>query len=150
MKKLFSLLVIIVLSISFSYAGNHVKQTQSIMIDVTLNQSINHTKTFATKNTLSLSEDDDWTAISSAQFTSTITKTNPSNLSPISNQWLALMKIIKANNNHVTLQFLLLNQESSHYSVAQPRLTVSYNQKGSIQIHDKHNNIELTVIAKKS
>lgn len=35
-------------------------------------------------------------------------------------------------------------------SVIQPRLTVSYHQKGSIQIHDKHHNIELTVIAKKS
>lgn len=147
MKKLLIVFIITTLSISFAYAT--LKQAQSIMVDVTLNQSMNHEKTFTTKNKISLLQDDDWTAVSSSQSISTITRANQSDLPSIPNQSLALMKIIKADNKHVTLQFLILNQESSRYSVTQPLLTVNYDQKGDIQIHDKRNDIELTVIAKK-
>lgn len=149
MNKIIVILMIMMLSISFSHAATRLKKAQSIMVDVTLNQSMNNANTFITNNKISLTQDDDWTAMGSSQSTSTITNPNQSHQSPISNQFLALMKIIQADNKHVTLQFLILNQESSHYSVAQPRLIVSYNQKGGIHIHDKNNNIDITVIAKK-
>lgn len=148
-KKIFVMLILILLSISVAYAATHLQKTQSIEVDVTLNQSMNNANTFITKNKISLTQDDDWTAISSAQSTSAITNLKQPQQPPIPNQSLSLMKIIQADNKHLTLQFLILNQESSHYSVVQPRLIVNYNQKGGIHINDKNNNIELTVIAKK-
>src|SRR5579872_2148953 len=100
MKNFLAMILIILFSIPFSYAAPHLKKTQSITIDVTLNQSINNANIVSTKNNISLTENDGWTAISGSKSTTTIKN---------SNQSVALMKVLQANNKHVTLQFLILN-----------------------------------------
>jgi len=150
MKKFFAMVMIISLCIPVSYASIHLKKSQPIMIDVTLNQSIDNANTSASKNNISLTQEDGWIAINGSQSVSTITNPNQLPQPPVSNQSLALVKILQADKKHVTLQFLILNQESAHYFVTQPQLIINYDEKSEIHIQDKHNKIELAVIANKT
>lgn len=149
MKRLF-ILFLLAIAVSLAHATTcKNKNAQPLIdIDILFNQVTKNLSEFTIKNTVSLTANDRWTAISGSQSTTSIT--TPHHASPPSsmNLSLILMKILKADNKQVALQFLILNQEATTYSVEEPRLTVKYNQKGEIKIHTNDTTIQLAVVAK--
>ena len=144
MKKILFLIILALITQS-AIAASHIKMPDTLILKMNMLYNAQNKQGLPIQrhlqNTYRLkTHDQHWTTLNA--MNSRITQEN-------TQVFLLQGKVKSATNKAATIQFLVFDLNDQSSAVLTPTIKVRYGQEGKIEIHEKHRDLQLTLIVKR-